>query len=124
MQSEVINPENVSAVEWNEGYFKYCTFERLSMEGLLVWSDFVDCSFTSVNWYLGLFSSTNFIDCSFVDCTFAGMVFLDSKFVDCSLVNCRFIEDNLGGNCDFSKTHIYGCSVENCTGFAATPPYA
>jgi uncharacterized protein YjbI with pentapeptide repeats len=124
VQSEVINSENVSAIEWDDGYFKYCTFEGLSMEGLLVTSDFVDCSFTAVNCYWGLFSGANFVNCSFIDCTFAGTTFPDSRFVDCSLANCRFIADNLGGNCDFSKTHINGCSVENCTGFAATPPYA
>jgi len=123
MRSEVINPGSVSTVEWHEGYFKYCTFEDLSLEGLLVSSDFVDCSFTNTNWYWGLFSDANFVNCSFADCTFAGTSFPDSRFVDCRLVNCRFIEDKLGGSCDFAKTRIYGCSVENCTGFAASSPY-
>jgi uncharacterized protein YjbI with pentapeptide repeats len=123
VNSELLSQENVSAVEWDDGYFKYCTFDSLSMEGLLVTSVFVDCSFASVHWYWGLFSGVNFINCSFVDCTFAGTGFPDTRFVDCSLVNCRFIKDNLGGSCDLSKTVAYGCSVENCAGFEQRPTY-
>jgi uncharacterized protein YjbI with pentapeptide repeats len=71
----------------------------------------------NIDWYWGLFSGCNFINCDFADCAFAGTRFPDSRFVDCKLVNCRFTQDDLGGDCDFSKTIAYGCSVESSLGF-------
>ena len=74
-------------------------------------------SFTrSINDQFGLPGST-FIDCSFADCTFAGTNFADTRFVDCKLVNCAFKHDNLGCDCDLSKTIVYGCSAEHTSGF-------
>jgi len=116
-RSETITSNNLAEMEWDEGYFKFCTFEGFSIEGKQVSSDFNSCSFKRVDWYWGLFSGCNFIGCSFIDCTFAGTNFPDTRFIDCKLVNCRFIQDNLGGECDFSKTTAEGCSVEKCTGF-------
>lgn len=60
---------------------------------------------------------STFIDCSFADCTFAGTNLADTRFVDCNLVNCAFKHDNLGCDCDLSKTIVYGCSAENTRGF-------
>lgn len=126
MRSETINSENITDIEWDEGYFKFCAFEGLSVEGELVSSDFVDCSFKDINWYWGLFSGSNFIGCQFTECVFAGTGFPKTRFVDCRLVNCKFIQGNLGGGCDLSKTIIYGCSFENCLGpephFSAAVP--
>jgi uncharacterized protein YjbI with pentapeptide repeats len=113
---ETINSENVADVEWDEGYFKLCAFENFSVDGEVVSSDFVRCSFTSIDWYWGLFPGSNFIGCQFTDCSFAGTGFPDTRFVDCKLVNCRFIQDNLGGECGLAETIMYGCSFENCLG--------
>jgi uncharacterized protein YjbI with pentapeptide repeats len=117
MRSETINSDNLAEIEWDEEYFKYCNFEGFSIDGGQVSSDFVSCSFGNIDWYWGLFSGCNFISCNFADCSFAGTNFPDTRFVDCKLVNCKFTQDNLGGDCDFSKTTAYGCSVESSLGF-------
>ena len=79
-------------------------------------SDFVGCSFKNIN-CMTVYSGQNFISCNFADCAFAGSSFPDTRFVDCKLVNCKFTQSNLGGDCDFSKTIAYGCSVERSLGF-------
>ncbi len=117
IRSETITSKNLAGVEWDEGYFKFCNFEGLSIEGGLVSSDFHGCTFKEIDWYWGLFSDCNLIDCNFVDCTFAGTNFPGTKFINCKLVNCKFIQDNLGVECGFSETSSCGCSVENSSGF-------
>jgi uncharacterized protein YjbI with pentapeptide repeats len=115
--SETITSDNHNEMEWNESYFKYCNFEKFSEEAGFVSSDFHACSFKKVDWYWNLFSGCNFINCSFVDCTFAGTSFPECRFIDCELVNCKFIQNNLGGECNFSNSWAHGCSVENSPGF-------
>jgi uncharacterized protein YjbI with pentapeptide repeats len=115
--AETINSGNFGEIEWNDGYFKFCDFEGFSIEAGLVASDFVDCSFKGIDWYWGLFSQCNFINCKFTDCTFRGCSFPGTRFVDCKIVNCKFIQDNLGGECGFSGTVAYGCSVESSPEF-------
>jgi uncharacterized protein YjbI with pentapeptide repeats len=117
LRSQEINSENFTDVGWDEGYFKFCNFEGFSIEGGLVSSDFVGCSFKNIDWYWSLFSGCNFISCTFADCAFAGASFPDTRFVDCKFVNCKFTQDNLGGDCDLSKTIAYGCAVESSLGF-------
>jgi uncharacterized protein YjbI with pentapeptide repeats len=117
MQSVLVNKENFAAIDWDENHFKYCEFKTFSVEGGLVCSDFVSCSFRDVEWYWTSFSGSNFIDCQFKDCVFRGTTFPDSRFVECRLAHCRFIKDNLGGDCGFSNTVAYKCSVERCEGF-------
>ena len=121
VRSETINSHNVAGIDWDEGYFKFCNFEGLSIEGQVVTSDFVGCSFKKVDWYWGLFSHCNFINCNFADCAFAGTGFADCRFVDCKLVDCRFVKDRLGGDCHFPKTIAYGCSIESSLGFGLVP---
>jgi Pentapeptide repeats (9 copies) len=116
VRSETITSDNHDEIEWDESYFKFCDFEEFSESGL-VGSDFHTCSFKKIDWYWRLFSGCNFINCSFVDCTFAGTSFPDTRFIDCELVNCKFIQDNLGGECDFSNSWAHGCSIENSPGF-------
>jgi uncharacterized protein YjbI with pentapeptide repeats len=117
VRSVTIDKGNYSAVDWGDGYFKYCEFDDFSIEGAIVSSDFLDCLFKGLDCYWGLFSYSNFIACRFTDCTFAGTAFPDTRFVDCSFVNCKFVKNNLDRECDFSKTIAYGCSLENCVGF-------
>lgn len=117
VRSETITSKNLAKVEWDEGYFKFCNFEGFSIEGGLVSSDFHGCTFKEIDWYWGLFSDCNLIDCNFVDCTFAGTNFPGSRFINCKLMNCKFIQDNLGGECGFSETSAYSCSVESSPGF-------
>ena len=117
MRSESVTPGNVSQIEWDEEYFKYCDFEAFSIEGKTISSDFVGCSFKSLDWYWGLFSGCNFVNCEFVDCHFAGTAFPDTRFVDCKIVNCEFKQDNLGRDCDFTSTIAYGCAVESSSAF-------
>ncbi len=117
VRSETFTTNNLVEMEWDESYFKFCNFEGLFIRAQLVCSDFHSCSFKKVDWYGCLFSGCNFIGCSFVDWTFSGSSFPDSRFIDCELVNCKFIQDNLGGECKFSNTKAYGCSIENSPGF-------
>jgi uncharacterized protein YjbI with pentapeptide repeats len=121
VRSETINSNNVADIEWDGEYFKFCSFEGLSIDGQVVTSDFVGCSFKNIAWYWGLFSHSNFIKCKFANCAFAGTAFPDCRFVDCNLVDCRFIKDDLGCDCDFSKTIAYGCSIESSLGFGPFP---
>jgi uncharacterized protein YjbI with pentapeptide repeats len=117
MRTEAIDKENLALVEWDENYFKYCDFADFSMEGGLICSDFVSCSFNNVDWYWGLFSGTNFVSCRFTDCVFRGSTFADSRFVECKFANCRFIKDNLDRGCVFTRTTAFGCMVDGGEGF-------
>lgn len=119
MRSVTVSKENVAVIDWDENYFKFCDFENCSVEGGTVCSDFVDCSFNDVDWYWGLFSASNFVKCLFKDCVFRGSSFPDSRFVECTLTNCRFVKDNLDGDCDFSRTVAYSCSIDGGEGFKA-----
>jgi len=118
MRSEEITPDNVAGLEWDEEHFKYCTFSGLNMDGHVICSDFVGCTFENIYWYWGLFTASNFIDCQFNECTFAGTNFPDSRFIACKLTNCKFLADNLAARpCEFDNAVAYGCSVVNCPGF-------
>jgi uncharacterized protein YjbI with pentapeptide repeats len=74
-RSEIVNQERSAAVQWDDNYFKLCNFESFSIEGYVIGSDFVSCSFSNVDWYWGLFSGSNFISCTFRDCIFRGSSF-------------------------------------------------
>ncbi len=117
MQSETVNKESFAIIDWDDNYFKYCEFDTFSVEGGVVCSDFVSCSFKGVEWYWTLFSGSNFIDCQFKDCVFRGATFANSRFVECRLSNCRFIKDNLGGDCGFPDAVAYKCPIEGVEGF-------
>ena len=111
--------DNLGPVDWDENYFKWCHFEDFSIEGKVICSTFLSCSFKNIDWYWGLFSDCNFINCEFKDCVFRGTSFPGSRFVECTLTNCRFVKDNLNGDCDLEETHAYGCTIDGCEGFNA-----
>ena len=117
MRSEIIYKENAATIEWDENYFKYCEFVDFSMEGEVVSSDFIGCSFRNLDWYMALFSFTNFINCRFINCIFQGTGFPDTRFVDCTLIDCKFVKDNLNRDCYFTKTSAYNCQVSDGEGF-------
>jgi hypothetical protein len=117
MRSETIDKSNLQATSWEEEYFKHCTFDGFSLEGGVVTSDFVTCSFRDNEWYETLFNCANFIDCKFKNCVFLGSTFAACRFVACTMTNCRFIKDNLGAECRFSGSVAYGCSIEGGEGF-------
>jgi hypothetical protein len=39
VRPETINSGNVTDIDWDEGYFKYCNFEGFTFEGAQVSSD-------------------------------------------------------------------------------------
>ena len=119
MEAEDFNQENLASVEWEDGWFRFCNFTGFAMEGGHVTSDFVGCRFKDLDLYMTMFNIVNFTDCLFTDCVFRGTAFPDCRFVECRLINCRFIENNLGGDCDFDGAVAYGCQIEGCEGFAA-----
>jgi len=119
MRSETVGKDNLDSVAWDENYFKFCDFENFSVEGESVCSDFVQCSFTNVDWYWGFFSDANFVNCRFKACVFRGSSFRGTKFVECTLTDCRFVKDNLDGDCDFSEAIAYGCTIDAGEGFNA-----
>lgn len=118
MRSVIVGAQNLASIDWNENYFKFCQFEKLSVEGAAVCSDFIDCTFSDLDWYWGLFTSCNFVNCSFNRCVFRGTAFPDTRFVECRLTECQFMKDNLDADCDFSKTIAYGCVLDNSQGFS------
>lgn len=117
MQSLTINNENLKSVIWEEEYYKFCEFDSFTIEGGHIDSDFINCTFSNVNWYWGIFNIVNFIECKFVNCVFRGTSFPDCIFVECELDNCKFIKDNLNGDCKFSNARAYNCKVNNSLGF-------
>lgn len=117
--SVTVTQEKLSEIDWDENYFKWCTFAYFSIEGGLIASDFARCSFKNLDWYWGLFSDSNFIKCEFKDCVFRGTSFPDTSFVECTLTNCRFVKDNLNGDCKFERTAAYGCTIDGGEGFKA-----
>ena len=90
IRSETIGKGNFAGVEWDENHFKFCEFRDFSIDGQVICSDFVTCSFSNVEWYWGLFSASNFIDCEFSGCIFRGCDFPDSRFVDCKFTKLSF----------------------------------
>jgi len=117
MRSETVRKEDLSRVEWDDSYFKYCEFDEFDLEGNIACSDFVSCTFNKIDWYWGFFSGANFIRCRFVDCVFRGCSFGDARFVDCELTRCQFVNDNLGGACNFDGAAAYGCTLLETAGF-------
>ena len=120
MRSERIQENNLASVEWDENFFKYCEFEGFSVNGGVISSDFVGCTFKNVDWYWGIFVQANFIGCRLIDCTFRGTSFSDARFMDCLVDGCRFVKDNLNGDCNFTGAVAYGCLVKNSEGFSAS----
>jgi hypothetical protein len=98
MRSEAVRKEDLSRVEWDDSYFKYCEFDDFNLEGNIACSDFVSCTFNKIDWYWGFFSGANFIRCRFVDCVFRGYSFGDARFLDCELTRCQFVNDNVGAH--------------------------
>jgi uncharacterized protein YjbI with pentapeptide repeats len=119
MQSATITPANVASVEWDEQCFRFCEFLGISVDGEVISSEFIGCSFKEIDWYWGLFTQAIFVKCSFENCTFRGTSFPDARFVECKLTGCRFTKDNLDGDCDFRGAVAYACEVNDCQGFAA-----
>ncbi len=119
MRSKKIAQADLAEVDWNDGYFKHCDFESLLIEGGVIDSDFVSCSFKNAEWYWTLFTQSNFIQCRFEECVFRGATFAQVLFVECSFTNCRFLKDNLDSPCEFDRTVAYGSSIENGEGFRA-----
>jgi uncharacterized protein YjbI with pentapeptide repeats len=117
MKSAVIDSDSVSAIKWEDNYFKFCNFEGFSVDGKVIDSDFVNCSFKNVDWYWGEFIQANFISCEFIDCEFRGSSFPDARFIECTLGNVKFTQDNLGKECDFARAIAYGCKVTGGEGF-------
>jgi uncharacterized protein YjbI with pentapeptide repeats len=117
MRTATIDKGNYGTVEWDDNYFKSCEFEDFSIEGEIISSDFICCSFRNVNWYWGLFTQANFVQCKFENCAFRGTSFPDARFVECTLDNCEFAKDNLGSDCDFARAVAYSCKVNGSEGF-------
>jgi len=118
-ESTIVNQENLDSIDWDENYFKWCDFVSFGIEGGVIVSDFVRCSFKDVDWYSGLFTDSNFINCEFENCIFRGTSFPDSRFIECILKNCRFVKDNMDSDCDFERTAAYRCTIEGGEGFKA-----
>ena len=51
MRSETFGNGDVTEIEWNDRYFKFCEFRDFSLEGQDISSDFVSCSFTGIDCY-------------------------------------------------------------------------
>ena len=117
IQCVTINKDNLESVNWEEGCFKFCSFESFHTYVSNIDSDFIDCIFTDLDWYGALFNVVSFIGCKFDKCTFRGAGFPDCKFVECEFKNCQFIEDNIGGDCYFDNARVYNCKFIDCVGF-------
>ena len=116
MISITVTNDNFDSINWEGGCFKYCVFEKFEIEGKHIDRDFIDCTFTDIDWYWGLFNLVNFVGCKFNNCTFRGSSFPECKFVECEFHNCNFIKDNLNGDCSFENARAYNCVANSCSG--------
>jgi uncharacterized protein YjbI with pentapeptide repeats len=101
---------------WDENAFFYCSFERVSQEGLHVSSVFLDCRFQKCDWYWALFNVATFIGAKFENCVFRGCSFAECRFVECEFVDCDFTVDSFGKPCSFDGTRWYSCKQHTTNG--------
>lgn len=111
-------------VEWEENFFRYCTFDGLDEEGMHSDSAFLGCQFLRCEWYWGLFNCAVFVSVKFVDCKFRGTSFASCKFVECEFERCEFTLDNLGGGCNFADSRWYACAKRDTPGLEHVPEIA
>jgi uncharacterized protein YjbI with pentapeptide repeats len=101
---------------WEDDVFRYCTFEKLDLEGKAFEGVLSGCVVTNSSWYWGLFNTTKFVEVEFRDCLFRGSAFAGCIFAKCQFTNCAFAEDNLGAACTFTDCSWYGCEQTGCKG--------
>lgn len=107
---------------WEEGSFKYCTFNRLDIEGKEFGGVLVGCVIDGCDWYWTLFNTAIFVNVEFKNCTFRGVSFSGCSFTECQFVGCKFMKNNLGGDCSFNDSRWYACSQSACAGFLSEVP--
>lgn len=116
MNGVKIAENNLQSINWKEDYFK---FEGFSFAGAEIEVYFSSCTFRDIDLYWTIFDFSTFVDCEFDNCILRGVDFGGCKFVECSFSNCQFIQNNLGGDCDFGDATAYNCEILNCVGFDA-----
>jgi uncharacterized protein YjbI with pentapeptide repeats len=114
VESEVFDAQSGPPADWGETVFRYCTFERLDIEGLsfdgaLLWS-----TLRGLDLYWPFFNTSIVVETRFEDCTFRGASFRGCRFVATTLLRCRFELDNLGGITSFHDTSFTECTFEGC----------
>ena len=102
--------------------FRHCEFSNFVIEGGHIDGVFLNCNFTNVDWYWGIFNGCVFVEVHFVRCTFRGTSFPGCKFVDCNFLDCYFVDDNLKRGCSAEGARVYGGSAKGCTGAALLFP--
>lgn len=105
----------------SEPVCRYSNFIDFSVEGGEIVGAFLNCTFSNIDWYWGIFNICLFVACRFEGCTFRGSSFPDCRFVDCHFTRCKFVKDNLGADCKFENCKCYGCSQNECEGLKALP---
>jgi hypothetical protein len=100
--------------DWDESVFRFCTFDSLELEGLSFAGIMQSCTFTSCQFYWGLFNCALLAEVRFVDCSFPSTSFRTVKLVDCTFERCRFELDNLGGDCTISDCLIASTTFDRC----------
>jgi uncharacterized protein YjbI with pentapeptide repeats len=103
----------------SEPVCRYSSFSDFSVEGGEIAGAFLNCEFSNIDWYWGIFNICVFVACRFEGCTFRGTSFPDCRFVDCEFTRCEFVQDNLGADCKFENSKWYGCSQNECEGLKA-----
>ena len=88
--------------------FRHCHFSGFSIEGGHVDAAFLACTFTRLDWYLGVFKECLFVESRFVKCVFRGTAFPGCKFVECQFIDCEFVEDDNGKRCSALGARVYG----------------
>ncbi len=102
--------------DWSDNVFQFCQFRHMDLEGALVDSIFVGCTFEECEWYCSLFTCAVLVNVKFEKCKFRGTSFGSCKFVECEFHDCEFIKDNLNGDCSFNDVQWYNCIQKNCRG--------
>jgi hypothetical protein len=99
-----------------DNVFRYCTLTGFAIDGCHIDSYFLECEFTALDWYGGLFNCAVFIRGNFRDCQFRGATFADCLFVECEFINCRFLNNNMGSPCSAAGTRVYASSATDGEG--------
>jgi uncharacterized protein YjbI with pentapeptide repeats len=100
----------------SEPVIRFSNFVDFSVEGGEVAGTFLNCGFSNIDWYWGIFNICLFVECRFEGCTFHGTAFPNCRFVDCEFIRCKFVKDNLDADCSFENCKWYGSSQNNCEG--------
>jgi uncharacterized protein YjbI with pentapeptide repeats len=100
--------------------FRYCSFNKIQLDGGSVDAIFIACQLNELDWYWTFFNSCLFVDIHFTQCIFSGANFSECHFFNCNFINCIFQENNIGTPCYFKNSIWFNNTNTNSIGLPIT----